>query len=278
MISADGWVSFAERRPGPPEKVSPGINTVAGAVLHSAEGYEAAIMSTLATRAASWHFTNLYDGRLWQHYPVSARCWHVGGASFPNNSLVSIEHEGIAGERLTEAQIATSVRVLRDLMAYGGWQPRRPESPFDRTATLYEHRECTRFGAGASACPSGRIPWDEILRRLQAGGEDDMMIPHNAIAQWFEGRRFDEIVSGGVMQVASDLSLPQGARMVRLDVYKDAGGLMFRHPSGLVAGVLEPDERHATIDVEVSPEGTCLFETFGGPAAIRRIGALGYWT
>jgi len=278
MIGADGWLDFAERVPGPADRVNGARNLVTGFVAHSAEGYANGLLSVLAPtsdRRVSWHLSNLKDGRLWQHYPVDAQCW-ASGAATPNNSFVAMEHEGVASEPLTEAQIDTTVRVLGELAAYGGWQPRRPTSPTDLTATLYEHRECTRFGSLATACPSGRIPWDEILRRL-SGEEDDMLTPHNAIAQWFEGRSFDAPVQGAVMQVASDLALPAGARMVRIDVFKDGGGLTFRHPSGLVAGVVEPDERHAQVDVEVAPDGTCLFDTFASPTVIRRIGALGVW-
>jgi hypothetical protein len=32
---------------------------------------------------------------------------------------------------------------------------------------LWEHREMVRFGAAATACPSGRIPWDELIALLK---------------------------------------------------------------------------------------------------------------
>lgn len=163
-----GLLDWAERVPGPVHKVNAGTNPVFGIIAHSAEGYEAGLRSQILGGPVSWHLSNLKDGRLWQHYPLTSRCWHATAA---NNAYIGIESEGRAGESLTEAQIANLVRIIREVSAWKGWEPRRPTSDIDMSATLYEHREVTRFGGTATACPSGRIPWDEILSRLQ---EDDV--------------------------------------------------------------------------------------------------------
>ena len=172
MITADGWLAFAERKPGPSGKTNGGVSPVSGFVAHSAEGYESHIMNVLndPNRQASWHFTNLYDGRLWQHYPIQAQCW-ASGSGQPNNNWPAMEHEGIAGQPLTDAQIATTARVIRELSQLKGWTPTRPTGPQDKNASLWEHREMVRFGSLATACPSGRIPWDKILAAL---GEEPM--------------------------------------------------------------------------------------------------------
>ncbi len=113
------------------------------------------------------------------------------------------------------------------------------------------------------------------LNVRQAEEENDMMIPHNAVAEWFENRDIDPGVY--TMQARSDLQLPPAARMVRLDLYLGGGGpLTFRHLSGLVAGVLEYGERHAIIDVEIGLDGTCGFDV-AHRVTVRRIGALGFW-
>lgn len=170
MITADGWFDFAERVPGDPSKVNGWLSPAAGFVAHSAEGYEAYLRSynvnqaANATRRASWHLSNLYDGRLLQHFPVQAQCW-ASGAPFPNNNYVAMEHEGLVGEVLTPAQTATTARVIGELAQLKGWTPARG-------ATLWEHQECRRWGAEPTACPSGRIPWDAVLAAI--GGNDPM--------------------------------------------------------------------------------------------------------
>ena len=121
-IDAQGWISWAERVPGPAWKVSGGVNPVLGFVAHSAEGYEAYLRSYQndTVRRASWCLSNLYDGRLLQHYPVTSQCW-ASGSPYPNNNFVACEHEGMAGEPLTPAQIETTRRVIDELMAWKGY-------------------------------------------------------------------------------------------------------------------------------------------------------------
>ena len=137
------------------------VSPASGFVAHSAEGWEAHIMPVLndPQRRASWHFTNLLDGRLWQHYPIFAQCW-ASGAGQPNNNWPAMEHEGIAGTPITDAQVATTARVIQEISSARGWTP-------ERAVTLWEHREMARFGAPATACPSDRIRWGDILTILE---------------------------------------------------------------------------------------------------------------
>lgn len=167
MITPDGWFDWAERQPGPPEKVWPDVNANQGVVYHSAVGSLQGVINVVTGPVENNRSVTgvvAYDGRLVQFYPITASPWANGG-HVPNRLLLGFEHEGGANpynEPLTEAQIATDVRILQDLAK--DW--RRPTSPTDKDASLYEHNEMTRWGAAPTACPSGRIPWDEILQRL----------------------------------------------------------------------------------------------------------------
>ena len=176
----DGWFDFAIRDPGPAGSVNGGRNSVRGIVPHSAEGHWATLEDlhdfhwSRATnpdprKRASWGATNLKDGRFVQHYSVWAQTW-TSGSAYPNNNFFAFENEGVAGESLTQAQIDNIIRVGRDLIALQGWLPRRPRNVEDTTASLYEHNECDRWGANATACPSGRIPWNIIVPALQGSG------------------------------------------------------------------------------------------------------------
>lgn len=170
-ITAEGWFSWAERDPGPLSKTNGGRNTNGGVVLHSAEGYAPLLMQLVhdEARRASWMVSNLKNGRFIQHYSVYAQTW-TSGSGWPNNNLNAWENEGVKGEPLTAQQNENNIRAIRELSELGRWKPGRPTSATDKGASLWEHNECVRWGSEPTACPSGRIPWDLYLSRL----EDDM--------------------------------------------------------------------------------------------------------
>ena len=137
--------------PGPAGNIYAGANPAQGVVCHSVEGnYSDAYtpIDTMRERQVSWHFTIMQDGSVWQHYALSARCWHSGGRG--NFSAIGIEHEGRKGEPLTPLQLAASVRLVRWIAEQGGWRMGR-DNP---GRTLWEHHEIS-----GTSCPNGRIPW-----------------------------------------------------------------------------------------------------------------------
>lgn len=145
-------------RPGAAGKVYPDQNRVEGIVCHSAEGSIDGLLRRVADPAAqvSWHFSVAKDGTVYQHYETEASCWH-GGNKRANTTLIGIEHEGVAGEPLTEAQTAASVALCRWIAAIPvAWS-------MERRKTLWEHNEVVLWeqpNAGPTQCPSGRIPWE----------------------------------------------------------------------------------------------------------------------
>ena len=146
-------------RPGPPEKTCyPGvrIRTGKGAVLHSMEGPLSAALGELdkLDRRASWHFSNPKSGPLLQHYETEAPTWHAGYQA--NCAYIGVEHEGVAGQPLTEVQVANDVALLRWLAQQEDWPS------FSRHVTLWEHNEFMQ-----TSCPSGRIPWARIIADLE---------------------------------------------------------------------------------------------------------------
>ena len=186
-LSSDGWFSWAIRDPGPASKTNGGRNTCRGVVPHSAEGYWPHLQTLLHSpaRRASWFASNLKDGRFYQHYPIYTQTW-TSGAAYPNNNFVAWENEGVAGEPLTDAQVDNCVKVITELSEMFQWEPRRPVDGGDRMATLYEHNECTRWGAEPTACPSNRIPWDRIMEECMGVSQEDF---NKLQAQVFTTRR-----------------------------------------------------------------------------------------
>lgn len=152
------WMPTALRDPGPPEKTGyAGVarNAGAGAVYHSMAGrFEDARARLMGDDRVSWHFSVLSDGRIYQHYPVEAVCWHAGTLQ-ANAMYVGIEHEGgwppTYNDPLTPAQLQSSVVLTRWLMRTLGW----PE--FRVGEQGMEHNWIV-----ATACPAGRIPWNRI--------------------------------------------------------------------------------------------------------------------
>ena len=157
-------------RHGPAAKAGYGVSRTHafkdGIVEHSAEGYEAGMMMVLdgSQYIQSWHASIMKDGRLLQHYRWDTICYHAGNRPM-NERKIGVEHEGIAGEPLTEAQIVTSVGLARELSRTFGF-------PMARGVGLHEHNEVVTLynpNAGPTACPSGRIPWERYTET-----EDDM--------------------------------------------------------------------------------------------------------
>jgi uncharacterized coiled-coil protein SlyX len=121
-----------------------------GIVNHSAEGYfGASPSSVMRARGNSWHLTIYRSGHVVQSYPLEALCWHAGSKA--NYRYIGIEHEGKAGEPLTTAQLASSIKVNAEIARLRGWASVR------RGVTGFEHNDFM-----ATSCPSGRIPWSKI--------------------------------------------------------------------------------------------------------------------
>ena len=143
-----------------------------GIVPHSAEGWAANIMPIINDlgRRASWHFTILLDGTVWQHYEVEAHCWHAGdvgddGGVRANIDLVGIEHEGIAGTRITDAQVEALAKLYRWLQAEHGF------GPYQVRTTVYEHNWVSDE---PTACPSGRIRHADVQAKIAQLEEAEM--------------------------------------------------------------------------------------------------------
>lgn len=114
---------------------------------------------------ASWHFSVLQDGRVFQHYPIESVAWHAGSKTW-NEKLIGIEHEGGAepfyGEPLTEPQYQATLRLTLWLLKTCRW----PE--FRVGVQGMEHN-----WVYSTACPSGRIPWQRLVQDISKEADVD---------------------------------------------------------------------------------------------------------
>lgn len=135
-----------------------------GIVGHSMEGPMCAALAVLkSVHPSSWPFSNPKLPGFYQHYAVPRVAWH--GGSRDANRFSGIEHEGVAGEPLTGAQIEDDIDIIL-------WLSQNDVAPwpgFDRGigGTLIEHCECVAFGSPPTVCPSGRIPWQVIQDEIK---------------------------------------------------------------------------------------------------------------
>lgn len=170
------WYPGAVRWPGNPNVTGypPSIGGLKapkrGAVEHSAEGVNWGVIHDLLL-TKSWHATIGYD-RIEQHHPIDINCWHgadtdADGGVRANIDLIGVEHLGVAGHPLTEYQIQATVDFNRWAAAQFGLAT-FSRYPKQDGWTMAEHNEVSNT---YTACPSSRIPWAEVMKRLQ---EDDV--------------------------------------------------------------------------------------------------------
>ena len=152
------WYPAAELLPGSASKSgypNKGNREGKGVVVHSAEGWRPSMESGLLnpSLAKSWHFSVYLDGHVQQHYPLETMTWHAKTPA--NYNYAGIECEGIAGTPVGGVQLDSLVNLLKWQREQEGWTETK------RGVTLWEHNEFV-----ATACPSGRIPWDTILAEM----------------------------------------------------------------------------------------------------------------
>ena len=183
-ISADGWISWAVRDPGPPDKVYSEINSLQGVIPHSMEGRYTTARQMLFNRdrqangrytvyaARSWNMSNLFKGIAIQHYSVFSSCW-TSGSRFPNISFFTMEGEGTQGTPYDQGQHEVLTQVIKELRDFKRWPQliRRPLTVTDLKAQLYEHCECTRWGSDPTSCPSHRVLWEQVIQAVNVPGD-----------------------------------------------------------------------------------------------------------
>lgn len=187
-IDATGWLDWTDRHPGVPDKVFAQPNSGArGIVGHSMEGSLAGSESRFMSlnkdpktgfytgyAQASVMFENPKVGNLIQMYPVTGSTWTSGNFT-ANTTLWAVESEGVAGEELTDSQVANLMRLV------GEWETRTSRRMVrDGTPdqTFWEHREVWNWdaeNAGPTSCPSGRYARFYLALALRNKAlEDDM--------------------------------------------------------------------------------------------------------
>ena len=143
-----------------------------GMVFHSMEGSLAGAFGRMDIpldasnpyTQASWTFSVGKDGTVYQHADTDDITW-TNGSYEANKRFWGVENEGRAGEPLTEPQYQGLLGLVRWIYPAHGLG-------FVRQQTAWEHNEMGRFGSAATACPSGRIPWERLLTDFNM--EDDM--------------------------------------------------------------------------------------------------------
>lgn len=185
-ITKDGWIFWAIKDPGPPERWAEFNNatTPVDAIYHHSfegwfnpvsEGGRYSVMNDPDRYPTAWHGTVTgvpcrYKGVVWpagtlfQHYPINARLQHANAGNVIGPGF---ELEGTAPTPITDAQIATFRAIHRDIAEWRG-------KGFARDGTgrvgLVEHREAP--GAQTS-CPGHR--YDRLWIAIATGEEEEEM-------------------------------------------------------------------------------------------------------
>lgn len=134
MITADGWLDWALRVPGPADKCYSQPCQSMGYVPHSAVGYYQGWLGRLfsTARLPNGRYTKYaaasvtgfirYSGIVIQHYPLGVSCW-ASGNRHANVKFNAFENEGgwlDHDEPLTVPQIEANIRIIKDMMIWKG--------------------------------------------------------------------------------------------------------------------------------------------------------------
>lgn len=189
----DGWLDWATRVDGIPDKVYSQPNSGKGIACHSVVGQESDFEDGIPNRffdtrretngryidaaAASVMFVLRKSGELIQMYDVSKSTWTSGGYE-GNTSFWAIEAEGGLypnyGEQLTPEAEATFIRLVTEWEAYSGLEA-------EPNVNILQHRQiAAKYGYAATACASGR--YDTAWARIAAGERYDDMTPEEVAA------------------------------------------------------------------------------------------------
>lgn len=166
MTLQDGWHDFAVRVPGPNDRRIYTDNDETVIIGHSLEGLVGSYSTMFdpAKFPTAWHGTVRRTGEARQHYPSYAG---LAASNAGNLKGPAWEAEGFAGEPLTDAQVVTFLRIIRDMEAAHG----RLYRPGVKREGFTEHNHW-----GQTACPSGR--YQPLYDAIAAGAlEDDMADP-----------------------------------------------------------------------------------------------------
>lgn len=258
---ANGWMDWTIHDPGPPNRVNGGTNGLKGVVIHSAEGFWPALRRVLfGDRGSSWHFSNLKDGRCYQHYSVYSQTW-CSGAAYPNNNFPAWENEGIEGQPFTYQQNDNNVRLISEIRELGKWkETRRPTSDTDKAAQLWEHREMVRFNAESTACPSDRVPWDLYLDRLES---DEMKI-----AGWWIGKVFG--VGNWEINLKQDFGPAVGYQLC-VALNPGTGVCEFKHGDNRIAGLVNARDGASTFVINPDASGKAKFNVLSQSVTFQYI-------
>lgn len=134
--------------------VKGGQDAVYGIVLHIMEGTLSGSDAWFRNSAsqASAHFGVGKDGTIYQWVDTADRAWHAAAA---NRTWLGIEHEGRAGDSLTQAQIAADARILAWASKQHGFPLQATESPTGRGVGW--HGMGGRAWGGHTGCPGKPI-------------------------------------------------------------------------------------------------------------------------
>lgn len=186
MAIINGWIDWAVKVPGIPDKIYSTPNSGEWITCHSIVGRETEFQDGIPNRflsvekdssgrytaaaAASCMFILRENGTLIQMYPITASTWTSGGFQ-ANTRSWAVEAEGGLypnyGEKLTEAAKKTFVKLVRE---WENWRGIKAVPGIH----LKQHKDVAlEFGTDATACASDRYSeaWQEIFK------EEEEMTP-----------------------------------------------------------------------------------------------------
>lgn len=260
-----GFVDWATRRDGVPDKVYSERNRGLGLIGHSIVGRERPDQDGIPDRflsaatepdgsytayaTASCMFILRLSGELIQMYPVWASTWTSGGR-VANTSYWAIEAEGGDApydEPLNAAQVKTLLRLAGEYEAYTG-------RTVERGSTFREHGELAReLGYAPTACPSNR--YRTFYAALEARTKEEPEMTPEQLARL---ERVEKLLAGHGIEVdgkritgeeALSVAASRGwSAFLGIKLLRDDVGALQAQGEVVIGGV--PDHTHTPGGVE----------------------------
>lgn len=221
---------------------------------------------------ANWHTVELDSGPKWTMSIGNANAWNIRS--------VTTEHEGVnQNAPWTPAMVEIDIEVKEwTNKEFRGLQ--LPIIPYDRNGII-GHNNIDHIDR--AYCPGPGRPLDEIIRRLNATGEE-VFVRHNRVSSWYAQPVHQKFKTTAGVNATLDFGLPDHITDIEVEVYvnDDSADVKVmdadeKHPGGQAFQVERPLRMYSGRVKLMQLDDGGWFHLASTAGNIRAVGCVGYY-